>query len=339
MKNKQRNLLISAGTKEYIMFFALAGVFILGACVHPKFLSVENLTNLMRQSAALGVLCLGVTVATIGGKRDISVGSIISCAACASITLQDIFSPWVSLLVLVLGVAAIGCINGGIIALTNGMTGDSFIITYGMCAVLRAFASFVSGGKDLILPVESNTVSAIYGYIGSGMLFGKVPCSFLIFIVFALLTHLFLTKTITGRQIFYFGSNPRCAKLSGIPVVKVQFIMYLVTAFAAAFAALLLTGRTYRANATMGINLEMDALAAITIGGISLYGGKGNILQTVLGVLIFTTLSNVLGMWGLDTRVQMMATGAMIVLAVCLENAKTKNNNAAKGAKPNGKTV
>ena len=203
------------------------------------------------------------------------------------------------------------------------------MITLGMQFLLKAIALIVSEGH--ILP---GSTSDTYNWFGAGFI-GPIPTPAILFIIIAVVMNIFLTRTRTGRSVYYVGANVDTARLSGVNVEKIRIIAYILAGFFAAVTAFIITGRIRSATATIGEGYEMDALTAIVIGGISIGGGKGNIWNTVLGAFIISLLTNIMFLIGVNTQNQMIVKGFVLIFAVLLDQSK----NIAKIAVKNKKVV
>lgn len=302
--------------KNYVMLLALLILMVIGTVLSNKFIESDNIINILRQSSIIGIVSLGVTFVIISGTFDLSVGSTVILTGILAISLQPYLGVfWTVIIVIGVGLL-IGLINGVIVAAVKADAGDSFMLTFGMLSFLQAIALIISKGH--ILP---GSKSAAYNFLGDGMI-GFIPMPVIIFIVLTVLLYFFLTYTKPGRSIYYMGANVNVARLSGIRIVFFRVFVYVISGLLATLAALVLTARIKSATGTMGIGYEMDAVTAIVIGGVSLDGGKGTILNAVIGVFIIGVLSNVLSMIGVSTQNQMVAKGIIIIIAVCVEKLR-----------------
>jgi ribose/xylose/arabinose/galactoside ABC-type transport system permease subunit len=205
--------------------------------------------------------------------------------------------------------AVVGLINGAIMALVNGRMGESFIITYAMQIVIGAVAFAV---------VQGNFQSAKYpdGLFKSlGM--GSVPI--IIFAVVAIIVQVVLTKTGTGRNLYFLGANMDAAKMAGIKTKTVRVVSHILCGACAGFAGVLIVSRVNSASCLQGVGYELDALACVAVGGTSLNGGSGSIAKTVLGVLVIGVLATALNVMGVSSNEQLIVRGAVIIVAVMLD--------------------
>lgn len=292
--------------------------------------NVDGLFNTARleiiilQVSIIGIIALGVTQVIITGGIDLSSGSVVGAAAMIAMSFAQVgeingmensravffAQGWVDLPVilpvvvaLVCGLAA-GLINGLLIAYTGI---PPFIATLGMMVTARGVAKWWTAGQPVSFPTES------YASIGAGMM------PVLIFVVLAILFHLVLRYTVYGKHTYAIGSNEAAARMSGIKVARHKVMVYTIAGLLAGVAAIVLSSKNLTAQAGMGVMYELDAIAMAVIGGISLQGGRGSILGTVLGALIFGVIISGFTFLRLDAYYQEMVKGAIIVGAVVLD--------------------
>ncbi len=291
-----------------------------------RFDSIFNearLQIIILQVAIIGIIALGVTQVIISGGIDLSSGSVVGATAMIAMSFAQtelvngnpnpkaIFGPWamdlpviVPVLVgLTCGVVA-GLINGVLIAYTRI---PPFIATLGMMVSARGVAKWWSSGNPISFPTES------YTWIGSGMM----PVVW--FALLALLFHLILKFTVYGKHTYAIGSNEDAARMSGIKVARHKVLVYTIAAVLASFAAIVLSSKNLTAQSGMGLVYELDAIAMAVIGGVSLSGGRGSIIGTVLGALIFGVIISGFTFLRLDAFYQEMVKGGIIVAAVVLD--------------------
>ncbi len=282
-----------------------------------------RLSIIILQVSIIGIIALGVTQVIISGGIDLSSGSIVGASAMIAMSFAQtelvngnpnpkaIFGPWamdLPLLVPVLvGLACgliAGMVNGLLIAYTRI---PPFIATLGMMVTARGVAKWWSRGNPISFPTDS------YAWIGSGMM----PVVW--FVALAILFHFILKYTVYGKHTYAIGSNEDAARMSGIAVARHKVLVYVIAGMLAAFAALVLSSKNLTAQAGMGLVYELDAIAMAVIGGVSLSGGRGSIIGTVLGALIFGVIISGFTFLKLDAFYQEMVKGAIIVAAVVLD--------------------
>lgn len=304
--------------KDYTMLIVLIALVIIGAVLSPSFLSVTNIMNILKQNAVTGVVALGFALVLIGGTFDMSVGSNLTLCAVVSLMLQEHIGALPAVLIALAVGVAVGLINGFIISALNGNSGDSFIITFGMLTLLQGLALIITKGN-----MVSGSKDPVYGFIGDGNIAG-IPFSFILFVIFAIIVGVVLSKTTGGRKVYYMGANCDAARLSGIDTKETRLLVYVVSGLMAAIAAIMLTGRTNGTTPTAGQNMEFDAVTAIVVGGVSIKGGEGSIIHVVIGILIMGLIGNIMNIIGISSQNQLVVKGVVLVLAVILDNIKKK---------------
>ena len=288
-----------------------------------SFFNTARLSIIILQVSIIGIIALGVTQVIISGGIDLSSGSVVGATAMVAMSFAQVSvvngqpnpkmmlpEGWQDLWVIVPVVVGLGCgliaglINGALIAYTKI---PPFIATLGMMVTARGFARWWSKGEPISFPTEG------YAAIGKGMM------PVFIFIALAILFHLILKYTVYGKHTYAIGSNEAAARMSGIKVDRHKVMIYAIAGLLAAGAAIVLSSKNLTAQAGMGAMYELDAIAMTVIGGVSLSGGRGSILGTVLGALIFGVIISGFTFLKLDAYYQEMVKGAIIVGAVVLD--------------------
>ncbi|QXQ09066.1 ABC transporter permease [Paeniglutamicibacter sp. Y32M11] len=308
--------LLDAGLRRNMgLIFALILLCILGAVTAgDRFADSNNMMTILRLAAVTGVVSIGATfVITIAGI-DLSVGAILALSAVWATTVSgQAFADstsWIFMALTAMAVgAAAGLINGILIAYGKVV---SFITTLAMMAAARGLAEIISDKKTQII-----TTDGFLEAVGGDVL--GVPVIVLIFVFVAIAGWVLLNRTTFGRRTFAIGGNPEAARLAGIKVERHTMAIYALAGLCAGIGALMLMARTTTGSATHGTGLELDVIAAVVIGGTLLTGGRGSIFGTVLGVLIFSTLTNIFTLNNLSLSVQLVAKGAIIVIAVLIQ--------------------
>lgn len=306
---------------DYLVLVAIALLVIITVIVEPKFLTGDNLTNIMRQFGPLSLVSLGMTLVIIGGFIDLSVAGIISLVAVVTVSLIDKFGQFNALLIgLALG-AGLGCLNS-IILLTAGATTQSkaLFITYGMSAVFSAVALIYTDGSTQHMSWLT-TPQTLFTAVGSGTV-GVFSISFLVFLFCLAALYIFQTKTYSGRSISYTGGNMTAAELSGIPVKRSVVLIYTISGLMAAISAVVLFSRITTAAPIIGKGYETNAILSVVVGGTTLKGGKGSVLRTTLGVMLVTLMSNCMNLLGVAPYLQVVLKGTILVTAIWLDNRK-----------------
>jgi ribose transport system permease protein len=297
------------------LVLALAIIIVIGVVTAgDRFANVDNMLTILRLAAVIGVVSIGMTFVIIGGGIDLSVGAIVALASVWATTLatqrlaED--THWITMVSTALLVGAgCGVVNGVLIA--YGRLAP-FIATLAMFAAARGLAEIMSQQRTQIVENRS------YVDFFNGDFLG-VPVLIYIFAIVAAIGWILLNRTTFGRRTLAVGGNPEAARLAGIKVQRHTVYLYVLVGVACGIAAAMLMARTTTGSATHGQLYELDAIAAVVIGGTLLTGGRGTVVGTVFGVLIFTTLTNVFTLNDLDTSNQAVAKGVIIVGAVLLQ--------------------
>jgi ribose transport system permease protein len=297
------------------LVIALAILCIVGVITAgDRFADIDNVLTILRLSSVIGVVSIGMTFVIIGGGIDLSVGALVALSSVWATTLatQQIAEDfhWIIMVITALAVGAgAGLINGVVIAYGKLV---AFIATLAMLASARGLAEIISNKRTQI--VQDRDFFAFF----SGDVLG-IPTLVIIFALVALAGWVLLNRTTFGRRTFAVGGNAEAARLAGIRVQRHTVKLYVLSGLACGIAAVMLMARTTTGSSTHGTLYELDAIAAVVIGGTLLLGGRGTIVGTVLGVLIFQTLTNVFTLNNLSSSAQAVAKGVIIVLAVLLQ--------------------
>ncbi|WP_092926820.1 MULTISPECIES: ribose ABC transporter permease [Romboutsia] len=300
-----------------IKYKSLVGLLLLVGIVSilsPSFLSTKNIFNILRQTSVNAIIAAGMTFVILTGGIDLSVGSIlaISGAICASLLVsgQNIV---VAIVISILIGAVVGFLNGFVIS--KGKL-QPFIATLATMTILRGLTLVFTDGKPITL--GSGDLAINFGKIGGGEIF-SIPTPAIIMIVVFLVCAYILNSTKMGRYTYALGSNEEATKLSGLNTDKIKIWVYTISGILSALAGVIITSRLYSAQPTAGTGYELDAIAAVVLGGTSLTGGKGKITGTIIGALIIGVLSNALNILDVSSYYQMMVKGVVILIAVLLD--------------------
>jgi ribose transport system permease protein len=314
----RRRVGLSAGALQ-VQEYALVGVVILlliaGAIVEPDvFPTSDNILNVLRQSSVIGVLAIGMTFVIATGGIDLSVGSMVACAAAVAGQLADSGSLAFLLGALATGIV-LGGVNGALIAYGRVVP---FIATLAMFAMARGAALWVSDKT----PVSIFDLAAVR-WFGTGEIVG-IPSAVIVFLVVAVGGWILLNRTSYGRHVVAVGGNREAARIAGVKVQRIVFTVYVLSGICVAIAAILVSGRLSSASPVIGTLYELDAIAAVVIGGASLLGGRGSIWGTALGLLLIQTLNNGLDILVVPAYWQSVIKGVLIVTAVAVDVWSTK---------------
>lgn len=277
--------------------------------VSPEFRTWGNFLSLLRQSSINGLIAFGMTCVILTDAIDLSVGSVLalSTALCAGMITSGVPAGLAMILALVLG-TGFGIISG--LLVTKGRL-QPFIATLITMTVYRGLTMIFTGGK----PISNLGDSFVLKLIGKGNWYLiPIPVILLIFIFIGF--YVLLNKTIFGRAVYATGSNAKCAKLAGINIHKTKIAAYAISGFMAALSGLILLSRLGSAQPTLGTGYELDAIAAVALGGTSMSGGRGKIYGTFIGVLIIAVLNNGLNILGVSSYYQDVIKGLVILVAV-----------------------
>lgn len=284
--------------------------FVILSFATDKFLTVGNLGNLARQTSIVGIIAIGMTFAIISGGFDLSVGSVLALGGVVSAMMMRAGYPvLLSIFAAILVGAVVGLINGVII---NDMKVTPFITTLGMMYIVRAFVLFITNA-EYISPIPKsfiNFAADTYFYI---------PTLFIIWIVFVVIAMFVAKYTLLGRNIFAIGCNREAARLSGINIRRNTYAVYIIVAALASFAGVLTAGRLATGLPLAGTGYELQVIAAVVVGGGSLFGGEGTIIGTLLGALLIATIHNGGNLLGVNVHILSIIVGFLIIISVYID--------------------
>lgn len=294
---------------------------LLVSLVSPSFLSIDNLLNILRQTSINGIIAMGMTFVILTAGIDLSVGSVLafSGAVCASMIAADVSLPLA--LLATLGVGAIfGAANGAIISFFGV---QPFIATLVGMTMVRGATLVYCNGRP-ISTGDFDVAESFYN-LGAGYVLGIPNPVIIAFVVFIICWYV-LNHTRTGRYVYALGGNEQVARLSGVNVNRIKMAVYMISGVLSALAGIILTARLESAQPTAGLAYELDAIAAVVLGGTSLMGGRGRIFGTIVGALIIGVLNNALNLMDVSSYYQMLAKGAVILLAVVIDSRGKSTN-------------
>lgn len=297
--------------------------------VAPNFATTDNMFNVMRAISINAILAAGLTFVILTAGIDLSVGSIIAVSGVAAVLAAGAGTPApLAVLVGVLAGAAAGWVNGW---LTAYLSLAAFIVTLGTMTFLRGLGYTMTDGQ----PIVDNELG--FRIIGSGYLFG-VPIPVWLMAVVYLLSWFVLERTRYGRHVYAVGGNAEAARLAGVKVKRVLLSVYVIGGACAGLAGVIFAARVVSAQPTAGTGYELDAIAAVVLGGTSLMGGRGRIIGTLIGSIILGVLSTGLILLDVPFFTQLLVKGAVIILAVAIDSLKQRpmRRRAAPVAEPAG---
>jgi ribose/xylose/arabinose/galactoside ABC-type transport system permease subunit len=301
--------LLLQGDRPYALYFAFAILLVVFSFASPWFLSIDNFLNIGRQTALVSIIAIGMTFVIIARQIDLSVGSTLALSGMsAALAMAHVGDNWIIGAIAGIGTGAlVGAINGFIV---TRLSIPSFLVTLGSLSAARGLALLVTTTRPVI--ITNDSFVAIFG---EGDIFG-VPVPIIWTVLAVIAGILLLHYSVFGRQIYAAGGNPTAALYSGINIRRVTTAAFVLTGMLAGLAALVLSARSHAARPDVVQGLELDVIASVTLGGCSLFGGRGFVLGTLLGSLIIGTLNNGLVLLGVSSSLQLVIKGAIIVAAV-----------------------
>jgi ribose/xylose/arabinose/galactoside ABC-type transport system permease subunit len=327
--NKEKSVLVfneKFDTKEYIFenfsWILLLLISIIAGLINPIFFSFTNLSNLLLHSVILGILVLAESICLISGHFDLTIESnliftaviaawLISSSSVAS-GLQ--LNPFLAIIIMLIIGMAVGAVNGFLVAYV-GM--NPFITTLAMSIILSGFSVIISKGRT-IYPLPKSFV-----FLGSGLI-GKIPVSIIVLFILYFIFYIFLTFLPLGRKLYAVGNNSFAADASGINTKLTILIAYILSGFLCAFAGWIMSGRLNSASSIMTTDILLFAFAAAVIGGVSLNGGTGKVLGVFGGVLLLSTINNLMNLARVSPFIIQATTGGIILFAMFINTIKNK---------------
>ena len=305
---------VKANLSKYQSIIGLVLFSIIISFLSDRFMTGSNIFNILRQTSINAVIAVGMTFVILTGGIDLSVGSTFAFSgAIAAYLVGSGSNPFVALIAALLVGSAIGMTTGFIIS--KGRL-QPFIVTLAMMTIFRGATLVFTDGKPISAGYEPN--AEIFAAIGNGYTAG-IPNPILIMAVVLGLGYFVLKHTTIGRYVFAVGGNEEATKLSGVNVHRVKLFVYGISGMLAALAGVIITARLSSAQPTAGTGYELDAIAAVVLGGTSLAGGVGSVFGTIVGALIIGILNNALNLLNVSPYYQLLAKGLVILIAVLLD--------------------
>ncbi|SMC77517.1 ABC transporter permease [Primorskyibacter flagellatus] len=320
--------IIAAGTHQRVLAFASLIVLLIGFSIaSPNFMQASNMIAILQATSVNGVLAVAVTLVIITGGIDLSVGTMMTfCAVITGVVLTYAGMPLLLGVVAAIATGALaGSLSGTFVA---KMKIPPFIATLGMMLILKGLSLVISGTR----PIYFNDTPG-FSEISRGSLIGNlipalpIPNGVLILFIVAALTAYILNRTVLGRYCFALGSNEESVRLSGVNTDRWKIAIYALAGAIVGIAGLLIASRLNSAQPALGLGYELEAIAAVVIGGTSLSGGRGSILGSLIGALIMAVLTNGLRVLSVAQEWQTVVTGAIIILAVYADMMRRKKSN------------
>jgi ribose/xylose/arabinose/galactoside ABC-type transport system permease subunit len=303
--------------QKYYIIIVFIVMVIVSAIVSENFFSWVNISNVLKQSAVPGIVALGMLVVILTAGIDLSVGSLVALTGVLAVGLQRQVPLPVALLVAIIVGLLAGGFNGVLIAKRNV---PPFIATLGMLVIARGLTFVYTDGG----PIQV-TYKEAYSVLGRGNI-GPMPTIVIIWFILSIITGIMLRRTTAGRTIVSMGSNKHAVYLAGINVSWHEIGVYMFSGLMCGIAGILLTSRLTIGTPLMGQLMELDAIAAVVIGGASLAGGRGTVWGTIIGVLILGLISNMLNLMGVSAFYQDIIRGSIILLAVLFNTAQSQKS-------------
>ena len=305
----------SQAIQRLLPFISLALLFVVLSIASPYFLTATNLSSVIRQTAVINIMALGMTLVIVSGGIDLSVGSILAFSGViGTMTMVGTGSVPLGIGVGIVCGTLWGCANGLMISMLRI---PPFIVTLGTLGIVRGLTLVISGGLPVVgLPKE-------HGFLGEGTI-GPAPFVLVVLVGCAVLTHFALHGTKLGRYTYAIGSNEAAAVYAGIPVARYKVAIYAICGLLTGLAGMIETSRLMTGQPTAGVSYELQVIAAVVIGGGSLTGGAGTVIGTLIGAFIMGLLSNGSDLLGVNPYWQQVIIGAIIILAVALDEARKR---------------
>ncbi|MFE0559130.1 ABC transporter permease [Paenibacillus sp. FSL W8-0187] len=295
------------GNKLIVQMLLLLVIIVLFSFLSPYFLTVTNFMNVLNQMVEVGLIAIPMTMIIISGAMDLSVGSILAFSAVSmGVAFERGLDIWISVIIGLLAGLLCGAVNGYLIA-RHRM--QAIVVTIGMLVMLRGLVYVINQGRPI-----SGFPDAFY-FMGQQYV-GGIPVNAIFLVVMFLLASFVMKKTRFSTYVYGIGNNEEVVRYSGISVVRIRFILFMLSGLFSALAGIFLVSRLASAEATSGTNIELDVITATLIGGTHIFGGRGSLSGTFVGLLIIVFLRNGLNLLGVSVLYQAVILGALLLLAV-----------------------
>ncbi len=302
---------LAASWRQNIIYLGFIGIFIFFAITlgHKGFLDSTNLLNIIRQTAMISVMAVAMTYVLAAGEIDLSVGAVAGLASVTTAMGMDIGGVFFGIGCGVATGLAVGMLNG---VLTTRIGIPSFLTTLAMMGIARGVAMWISDTRAV--PILSREYAWVFG----GGNLGPIPVLLFWTLIFLIVGHIVLRKTTFGRYVLATGGSETAARYSGVDTLSIKFKVLIISSMAAAVAGMLYAGRLQSGRFQLGEGDELSVIAAAVLGGTSLFGGKGTVIGSIMGALMIGLINNGLILMGLEFSQQLIARGAIIILAVAI---------------------
>ena len=306
---------LAATWRQYVIYLGFVAIFVIFsfALFDKGFLDPNNLLNIIRQTAMIAVMAVAMTFVLAAGEIDLSIGAVAGLATVTTAMAIDAAGPFVGVCAGLATGLAVGIFNG---VLTTRIGIPSFLTTLAMLGIAKGVAMWASG--TAAIPILAPT----YSYIFGGGNIGPVPTLLVWMLLFGVAGHVVLRRTGFGRRVLATGGNETAARYSGVDTRGVKMRVLIISSMAAAVAGMLYAGRLQSGRFQLGEGDELSVIAAAVLGGTSLFGGAGTVVGTIMGALMIGMINNGLILMGLEFSQQLIARGAIIILAVALSQQK-----------------
>jgi ribose transport system permease protein len=299
--------LISRAFSKMYLFVVFAIIIVIGALVSPYFLAVRNLVNIITAASITSVLAVGQFFVIVTGGIDLSVGSLAALSTVVSaILLANHQPPVVAVLATLLICGGVGFVNG-LIVVYAGIT--PFIATLAMLSIVEGFSYIIQTGE--LIQISDKDFASLFA--GS---FGPIPAPVIIFLLIMAAAAFVMNNTTFGRELYAIGGNREAARLSGLPLTRDLLLAYAISGLLAGLAGLMLAAQLLEGSSLIGKGYELDSIAAVVVGGASLFGGSGDPIRAVIGGLIIATILNIMNLVGIQSQPQLVIKGLVILVAV-----------------------
>lgn len=324
---KANSVKISGILLKYSAFLMLIVLIIVATILSPVFLSVGNVFNVLRQQTPHALVALGVLLTILTGGIDLSPGAVLAVAnVIIAVTVRDwglatSGGIWIAMLLAVFVGLVFGMLNG---ILVSKFKLAPFIATLATMTMARGCAYMITGGSPVRLPINEDGSKAFIDFGQSGDPLIGVPLSVWFVIAVIVIFWFFMKYTSFGRMIVASGSNETALRFAGINVDRYKFSVYVISGIMASLAGILLASRAAMGTPASGQSFEMDAIAGCVIGGASLSGGKGTVINTIIGVMVIALIGNIMNLLSIAAYPQQIIQGAIIILAVLMNKGEKK---------------
>jgi ribose/xylose/arabinose/galactoside ABC-type transport system permease subunit len=290
-----------------------------GSVMTEHFFTIDNIMNLFNRVSINGIMAIGFTLTFLVGGFDLSIGSTLSLAAVLCISVERKTGlPFMGFLAALSAGAGMGLLNGILMKITRGEAGEAFLITLGTSLVGTSLALTYCSGLDIY-----GTNAPWYRLLGQGHI-GRLPIATCFWFVILIIVQIVIKRTVAGRHMLLTGANKHAAFLSGVNVGRIKIVAFTLAGMLAAVAAIVMAARTTAASPRSGSGADFDAAIATIIGGNSLIDGKGGMVQVFIGVLIYGLITNILNLMGVESHVQYIVKGIILLFAICLDKLKKR---------------